>query len=236
MIGAGIFALNQYAERSTDAMMKRTESRPLPSGKLTPARALAFGVAFSVAAVAVAAVTINMLTALISVLVLVSYVGIYTPLKRVTSLHTIIGAVPGAAPPLIGWAAATGSLSIEAWILFAILFFWQFPHFLSIEMIYDQDYARAGIKVLPNARHGRILVGIQLIVSGLLLIAATVLPYVVGMDDRPVYLALAVALGLVFLATAVRSLYTMRKLHARHLLRASVIYLPVIFVLLFALR
>ena len=157
-------------------------------------------------------------------------------MARRAKFHTVIGAFPGAAPPLIGWATATGNLDADAWILFAILFFWQFPHFLAIEIIYAEDYQRAGIEVLPNARHAWPKVSLHILGALLLLIAATVLPFLSGLTESIVYLAGALVFGVIFLAAGIRVVVTRRKLHARHLLRASVLYLPLLFALLFALR
>ena len=149
LVSGGASALNQWMERDADALMARTASRPLPSGRLSPADALAFGLSISVVGLALLAGAVNGLTALLAAVTLATYVLAYTPLKRVTSLCTLVGAVPGAIPPMMGWAAARGTLSREAWALFAVLFLWQLPHFLSIAWIYREDYARAGFPMLP---------------------------------------------------------------------------------------
>src|SRR5262245_61827833 len=149
LLSSGIATLNQYLERDLDRLMKRTAHRPLPAGKLAQREALVFGIVLSAAATAYLALLINPLSAVLGVATLASYLFIYTPLKTRTTLSTALGAFPGAMPPFIGWVAARGSVSVEAWVLFAILFLWQFPHFLAIACLYRDDYARAGIRMLP---------------------------------------------------------------------------------------
>src|SRR6266498_403743 len=149
LLSSGLGTLNQYIERDLDRLMRRTETRPLPSGKLQPRQALIFGITLSVIATLYLALFVNPLSAALGVLTLAGYLFAYTPLKTRTTLSTVIGAFPGAMPPFIGWVAANGQITIEAWILFAILFLWQFPHFLAIAWMYRDDYARAGIKMLP---------------------------------------------------------------------------------------
>ncbi len=149
LVACGTAALNQYVERKMDAVMRRTASRPLPSGLLQPREVVIFGVGTIVAGAAWLAFLVNGLAALVALATSVLYLGLYTPLKTRTTLSTAVGAIPGALPPLIGWAAARGSLSLGGWVLFAILFFWQFPHFMAIGWMYREDYARAGIRMLP---------------------------------------------------------------------------------------
>src|ERR671919_2068944 len=149
LLSSGIAALNQYAERDLDGLMHRTANRPLPSGKLAPWEALAFGAGITIAAEIYLLVLVNPLSALLGLTVIAGYLFAYTPLKTRTTLSTLVGAFPGAVPPLIGWTAARGSISLEGWILFAILFLWQFPHFLAIAWMYREDYSRAGILMLP---------------------------------------------------------------------------------------
>ena len=149
LVAGGTAALNQYVEREMDAVMRRTAGRPLPSGTLQPRDAVIFGVSTIVAGGLWLALAVNGLSALVALATSVLYLGLYTPLKTRTPLATAVGAIPGALPPLIGWAAARGSLSLGGWVLFAILFFWQFPHFMAIAWMYREDYARAGIKMLP---------------------------------------------------------------------------------------
>lgn len=232
-LAAGIFALNQYLERETDALMRRTRDRPLPSGRLRPAEALVFGLGMTVFSVLYADLAVNILMALLAFLVAVGYLAVYTPLKARTHFHTALGALPGAAPPLMGWAAAVGHLDANAWILFGILFFWQFPHFLSIEMIYRDDYARAGIKVLPVVDHSGRLTAFQVVASLLLLLVVSLLPALTGLGG-PIYLAGAAILGVLFLAAGIRAVVTRAGLHARYLLRSSIIYLPFLYALLLA--
>jgi protoheme IX farnesyltransferase len=149
LVAGGASALNQVAERRTDALMRRTRTRPLPDGRLQSVEASLFALALAVAGLLVLALGANLLAAMVALTTLVTYVAVYTPLKPRTSLATVVGAVPGALPPMIGWAGATGELSREAWILFAIVFLWQMPHFLAIAWLYREDYARAGLKMLP---------------------------------------------------------------------------------------
>ncbi len=149
LLAFGVFALNHYGERDTDGMMRRTDRRPLPGKRLTPREVLSFGASLTAAAVILTGATLGWVAGAVALFTFVSYVLVYTPLKRRTAFHTALGALSGATPPLLGWAGATGTVDLNAWILFGILFFWQFPHFLAIEMMYRDDYAAAGIKVLP---------------------------------------------------------------------------------------
>ena len=149
LLSSGIATLNQYAERDLDGLMRRTANRPLPAGRLAPWEALAFGAGITIAAEAYLLIVVNPLTAVLGLTVIAGYVFAYTPLKTRTSLSTLVGAFPGAVPPLIGWSAARGTISLEGWVLFAILFLWQFPHFLAIAWMYREDYSRAGILMLP---------------------------------------------------------------------------------------
>ncbi|WP_254053517.1 heme o synthase [Singulisphaera sp. GP187] len=146
MVASGASAWNQYLERRRDVLMRRTAGRPLPSGRLAPREAALFGALIAFAGVAILVVATNLIAAGVALLTFVLYVCVYTPLKPVTTLNTAVGAIPGALPPVIGWAAATGRLGIEAWALFLIVFLWQFPHFLAIAWIYREDYARGGIR------------------------------------------------------------------------------------------
>lgn len=230
-LAAGIFALNHFMERDSDALMLRTRSRPLPSGRLRPAEALVFGLVLTTFSILFAGVEVNLLMALLSFLVAFGYLAVYTPLKARTPFHTALGALPGAAPPLLGWAAAVGALDADAWILFGILFFWQFPHFLSIEMMYRDDYARAGIKVLPVVDKTGRLTAFQVVVSLTLLLGLSILPVTTGRGG-PIYLAGAVILGAGFLAAGILAVTTRKKIHERYLLRASIIYLPALLGLL----
>ncbi|MEW6213166.1 MAG: heme o synthase, partial [Acidobacteriota bacterium] len=231
LLSSGISTLNQYIERDLDSLMLRTRARPLPAGRLAPAEAFAFGLALSVIAIAYLAVTTNTLAALLGVLTFASYLLIYTPMKTRTTLSTSIGALPGAMPPLMGWVAARGRLGLEGWILFAILFLWQFPHFLAIAWMYRDDYARAGIRMLPVVeKEGRVTAQ-QILIYTLMLVPASLLPVAVGLAGR-VYLAGALALGIVFLYFSVRAALVRTVLEARRLLLASVLYLPALFALM----
>ncbi len=229
LLGAGIFALNQFQERRADSLMRRTAARPLPSGKVAPLVALVVGAVTTFAACAYFLLLFGVAAASVAVSTFVSYVLVYTPLKTRTALHTTLGAISGAMPPLLGWAAARGGLAPGAWALFALLFFWQFPHFLAIDTIYSDDYARAGIKLLPavDARGGRATAGL-INVTLVLLVGASVLPRVLGFAGD-VYLGTASLLGAAFLTTGILLARRRTKKSARLLLRASVLYLPVLF-------
>ncbi len=231
LLSSGIATLNQYLERGLDKLMRRTESRPLPSGRLRPVEALAFGITLSAVATVYLAVFINLLTAFLGVVTFASYLFLYTPLKTRTTLSTVLGAFPGAMPPLIGWVAATGALSVEAWILFMILFLWQFPHFLAIAWMYRDDYARAGIKMLPVVEpEGRVTCQ-QIITYTVMLLPVSLLPVMVHLAGT-VYLIGAIVLGLAFLYFSARMAIVRSKWQARRLLQASVLYLPMLFALM----
>ena len=228
LIASGTAALNQWFERDADRQMKRTARRPLPAGKLTSGRALAFGVALSVAGFVELWVGTNPLAALIGLFTLASYLFLYTPLKSRTWWSTTIGAIPGAMPPIIGYAAAAGSLTVEAWVLFAILFLWQFPHFYSIAWMYKEDYARAGIRMLPVVEPDCRSTARQIVLYGVALIPVSLVPSLLGMSGR-LYLAGALALGLWFLYSGVRVAVERTMARARHVLLTSVYYLPLIY-------
>lgn len=231
LLSSGIATLNQYMERDLDALMRRTATRPLPSGKLLPWEALAFGAGLTVFAEIYLVTLVNPLVALLGLAVIAGYLFAYTPLKTRTSLSTMVGAFPGAVPPLIGWAAARGSIGIEAWVLFAILFLWQFPHFLAIAWMYREDYGRAGILMLPVVEPDGRVTGQQIVVYTVLLLPVSLLPTVLGISGRA-YLYGAIVLGLLFLYSGVRAAFTKSRQEARRLLLASVIYLPLLFILM----
>jgi heme o synthase len=231
LLSSGISALNQYLERNLDGLMRRTQERPLPSGKLLPMEAAIFGISLSVIATAYLVLLINPLSALLGIVTLASYLFVYTPLKPKTSLSTVLGAFPGAMPPFIGWVAARGEITIDAWILFAILFLWQFPHFLAIARMYRDDYARAGIKMLPVVEPDGRVTGQQIISYTLLLVPVSLLPAVTGLAGS-VYLIGAAILGLGFLYFSVRAALVRTSWQARRLLLASVLYLPALFALM----
>ncbi len=231
LLSSGIATINQYMERDLDALMRRTANRPLPSGKLVPNEALMFGVSLIVLAEVYLAVLVNPLTALLGLTVIAGYLFGYTPLKTRTTLSTMVGAFPGAVPPLIGWAAARGTIGLEAWVLFAILFLWQFPHFLAIAWMYREDYTRAGILMLPVVEPDGRVTAQQIVVYTILLLPVSLLPTVLGVSGK-VYLYGAIVLGLLFLYSSVRAAFSKSRQEARRLLLASVIYLPLLFILM----
>jgi protoheme IX farnesyltransferase len=228
LTAASASVLNQLVERGYDALMPRTRNRPLPGGRVTPAEALAFGVVLGVAGVAYLLLAVNLLTALLGAITLASYVWVYTPLKRVTSLNTVIGAVPGAIPPMMGWAAATGALGPEAIALFAIMFLWQMPHFLAIAILYERDYAAGGFKMLPVIDPGLRLTSRMIVLYGAALIPVSLTPVGVAMAGS-VYLAGAVLMGLAFFSYCVSCAVSKERIDARKLFFASIIYLPLLF-------
>src|SRR6476646_10654458 len=217
LLSSGIATINQYMERDLDALMRRTANRPLPSGKLLPWEALAFGTGLIVLAELYLAVLVNPLTAVLGLTVIAGYLFGYTPLKTRTSLSTMVGAFPGAVPPLIGWAAARGTVSIEAGVLFAILFLWQFPHFLAIAWMYREDYGRAGICMLPVVEPDGRVTGQQIIAYTTMLLPVSLLPTVLGVSGK-IYFVSASILGLLFLASGIRTALTKTNKAARELL------------------
>ena len=231
LLSSGIATLNQYMERDLDALMRRTADRPLPSGKLLPWEALVFGAGLTILAQVYLAVLVNPLTASLGLTVIAGYLFAYTPLKTKTSLSTMVGAFPGAVPPLIGWTAARGELSLEAWVLFAILFLWQFPHFLAIAWMYREDYSRAGILMLPVVEPDGRITGQQIVIYTLMLLPVSLLPTALGISGQ-VYFFGAIILGLLFLYSSVRAAFSHSRQEARRLLLASVIYLPLLFILM----
>ncbi len=228
LIASGTAALNQWYERDADLLMRRTSARPLPSGKMTALNALRFGIALAVVGFAELALGVNILAAMLGAFTLGSYLFIYTPLKQRSHLSTVIGALPGAMPPLMGYAASHGSLTPEAWTLFAILFIWQFPHFLAIAWMYREDYARAGILMLPVVEPDGMSTGRQIILYASTLIPVSLFPVLLGMSGR-VYLVGALILGGWFLYTGVRVAFDRTNVRARRVLLASIIYLPMIY-------
>lgn len=227
LLASGAAALNQLLERDFDAKMRRTEQRPLPSGRMQPQTVLILGGAFSSLGLVYLALTVNLLTSVLGAITLVSYVCIYTPLKRVTSLNTVVGAIPGALPPLMGWTAARGEISIEGWALFAILFFWQLPHFLAIGWLYRDDYARAGFAMLPVLDADGVRTGRSAVSHTLGLLPVSLFPFVFHLAGLA-YLFGALALGSAFLWFAIRFAKQMTPLTARQLFLASIIYLPLL--------
>jgi heme o synthase len=231
LVAGGASAWNMILERDRDALMKRTAGRPLPSGKLSLAEAVAFGSGLAVVGVAILYLGVNGLSAAVAAATFVLYVGFYTPLKSVTSLNTAIGAIPGALPPVIGWAASSGRLGVEPWAMFLIVFLWQFPHFLAIAWIYREDYARGGHKMLPNVDPDGSITGRQAMWHALQLVPAGLIPSLIGLGGK-LYFAGALLLGLFYFYHAVRFWLDVNDRTARRLLRASFLYLPLVLLLL----
>jgi len=226
LVASGTATLNQWTEREWDAQMRRTASRPLPSGRVSAWEACVFGVLLSVAGGIYLAVAVNMLAAWLAVSTLVSYLLVYTPLKRKTPLCTALGALPGAAPVLIGWAGASASLNRHAWFLFAILFLWQFPHFLAIALMYREDYARAGYRMLPSFDRDSRFTRAEIIGFTLILVLVTMLPFA----DRqvPLYRVGMLLAGAFLLFHVGKLAVSDSRALARKVVHATVLYLPVI--------
>jgi protoheme IX farnesyltransferase len=227
----GSAALNNYLEREVDAKMERTRQRALPAGVIQPSNALAYGISLVLLGLFTLVWVVNLLTGFLVLLAAFLYVLVYTPMKRLTCLNTTFGAIPGAIPPMCGWAAATGRLDPGAWVLFLILFTWQHPHFFAIAWMFKDDYRNAGFKVLPVVEPTGVSTFRQTILFSALLLGVSVLPTVIGMTGR-VYCVGALVMGLALLVVGV--LFTRSKsfLDARRLLKASVIYLPLLLLLI----
>ena len=231
LVAGGTGTLNQVWERQVDSLMRRTARRPLPSGRLSTATALVYGLGLSLAGTLHLWLLVNPLASLLAVLTLVTYLLLYTPLKSRTPLCTMVGALPGAMPPLIGWAAARGTLDAGAWVLYGILFLWQFPHFLAIAWIYREDYARGGIKMQPVVDPSGRSTFQQIVWTSALLLPLSLLPGLLGMSGK-LYLWGAAPLGVAFLGFGIWSARERTVRYARYLLHASVLYLPAIYALL----
>ena len=231
LVASGTGTLNQYIERVFDAQMRRTARRPLASGRIESSHALWFGISLSVTGTAYLALAVNVLTSLLALGTLLTYLFFYTPLKRKTPLCTLIGAFPGAVPPLIGWAAARGQLDPEAWVLYAMVFLWQFPHFMAIAWMYREDYARAGYLVLPLDERRDCFVIWQSAGVSLFLIALTLVPTVIG-ESGLVYSVGVLILGAFFFFCSARFASRRSNVAARRLLAASIVYLPAVFILM----
>ncbi len=231
LVASGAATLNQLIEVRFDGQMRRTARRPLVSRKIGKSHALCFGISLSVIGAIYLAVTTNALASLLSAFTLLAYLFLYTPLKRKTPLCTLIGALPGAMPPLIGWAAACGRLDGDAWLLFAVVFLWQFPHFMAIAWTYREDYARAGYLVLPAGKSKDHFVAWQTLLPSLALLGVVLVPAIRG-ESGIIYFAGAVLLGSAFLCYSARFAFRMSTASARQLLFASILYLPVLFALL----
>ena len=230
LVASGTGTLNQYIERRYDANMRRTARRPLPAGRLAPLPACWFGILLSLGGGLYLALAVNRLASFLALLTLVSYLALYTPLKRKTPFCTVIGAFPGAMPPLIGWAGARGSLSAEAWVLYAILFLWQFPHFLAIAWMYREDYHRAGYQMLPlGDRQGKSMAW-QVVLFSLALLPVSLVPSFLGLEGVAYFVGTLV-LGLGFLFYGTRLALDRSNSLARRVVLASVVYLPLVYVL-----
>jgi protoheme IX farnesyltransferase len=228
LVAAGTAALNQYFERDMDALMRRTAARPLPVGLLQPREALLFGVATIVLGSVWLAFAVNALAAFLALSTTVLYLGLYTPLKTRTTFATAVGAIPGALPPLIGWAAAThGTLSLGAWLLFAILFFWQFPHFFAIAWMYREDYARAGIRMLPVIDRSGDATFRQIVAMSAILVPVSLLPSVIGMAGLRYFFG-ALVLGMILLQVSLWASRERTNIRAKWLMHATVAHIPLL--------
>jgi heme o synthase len=231
LIASGTATLNQWYERDADALMKRTSQRPIPAGKVPARNALLFGVALLIAGELQLGLGVNGLTAWLGLFTVASYLLLYTPMKQKTWWSTTVGAFPGAMPPLIGFAAARGHLTVEAWILFGIIFLWQFPHFYAIAWMYREDYAKADIRMLPVVEPDGASTSRQILAFALLLIPVSLAPGFLQMTGHW-YLAAALVLGGLFLKSAARLSRERTAVNARGVLKASVLYLPLIYLAL----
>jgi heme o synthase len=231
LVAAGASALNQLLEREYDSKMRRTQTRPLPSGRLQPNTVLIIGSACAALGIVYLGVAVNLITAVLGACSLVSYVFIYTPLKRVTWLNTAVGAIPGGLPPLMGWTAARGELSGEGWALFAILAFWQLPHFLAIAWIYRDEYAKAGFQMLPVIDPQGHRTGRQAVSHTLGLLPVSLCPFIFKLTGT-IYLAGALILGLTFIWFALQFARQLTILRARQLFYVSILYLPLLLALM----
>lgn len=231
LAAGGTLALNQFLERDVDAKMERTRLRPLPDGRLQPAEALIFGAVIAAAGILYLAVTVNPLSAGVTAAIAFSYLALYTPLKRRTPLCSVVGAVPGALPPVTGWVAAHGGFGVEAWILFAILFLWQLPHSLAIARLYRDDYARAGIQLLPIVEPDGKSTARQIVTNCLALVVVGLLPTLIGLAG-PVYFFAALVFGMAFLGYGISFALSRTVPSARQLLLASLLYLPAVLIVM----
>jgi protoheme IX farnesyltransferase len=231
LVAGGASALNQAWERTTDARMRRTRMRPLPNGRMQPREAVAFGALLSIAGLIELAVFVNLLSSAMALLSLASYLLFYTPLKTRTSLSTIVGAVPGALPAVIGWTAATNTMSVEGWVLFAIVFMWQMPHFLAIAWLYRHEYAAAGIKLLPVVEPDGRSTGRQAVLYTAALIPISLAPALVDLASA-YYMMIALALGAVLMVLSLEFAFTRTEDAARRLFYGSILYLPLLWAFL----
>ncbi len=231
LASGGTLALNQYIERQEDALMPRTQSRPLPGGRLQPLSALWFGLFVTLAGLLYLGLRVNVLASLVTAAITGSYLFWYTPLKRKTSLCSVVGALPGALPPVTGWVAARGTFDSEVWVLFAILFLWQLPHSLAIAWLYREEYARAGFRLLPVLYPDGRSTGRQIVLNCLALLAVGLLPTLIGMTG-PVYFVAMLILGLGFLGFGLDLARARTVEAARRLVLVSLVYLPLTFLVM----
>jgi len=231
LLAFGVATLNQVWERKSDAMMERTANRPLPTQKVSFVEALVFGISLCVVAEIYLAFLVNGLTAVLGLIVFVGYVLLYTPLKKYTSASTAIGALPGAMPPLMGWTSSANEITLGAWILFSIIFLWQFPHFLAIAWMYKEQYAKAGIKMLPVVEPEGKITARQIVIFTILLLPVSIAPFFIGLAGL-VYLVGASLLWIWFLMASIKTARIKSVEQARKLLLVSVIYLPLLFALM----
>jgi len=227
MTAAAASVLNQHIERKHDALMPRTRNRPLPAGRIAPTDALLIGIILALTGTIYLALAVNLLTAALGAFTLLSYIFLYTPLKRVTSFNTVIGAIPGAIPPVMGFTAVDGALSPQAISLFGILFLWQMPHFLAIAILYRNDYAAGGFKMLPVIDKDLSVTSRQILLYSLALVPVTILPVALGMAGAA-YFCTATLLGLAFFTFGINVAATKSREDAKRLFIASIIYLPIL--------
>jgi heme o synthase len=235
LVAGGASAFNQVIERRLDGLMRRTRTRPLPGGRLQPAESLVFATLTSLSGLGLLAMGANLLSAGVALATLLTYAVVYTPMKRRSSFATVVGAIPGALPPVIGWTAVRGSLSSEAWLLFGIVFLWQLPHFLAIAWIYREDYARAGFPMLPVIEPDGRSTARQAVAYAAALLPLSLAPTVIGLTGTTYFFG-ALALTLLFLALAVQFARTRSIPDARRLFFGSIIYLPLLWMLMIAGR
>lgn len=231
LVVGGANTMNEWMERAEDALMRRTQHRPLPARRLAPQAAVRFGAVISVAGILVLGLCVNLLSAGIALISWMSYVLAYTPLKPRTSLCTLVGAIPGALPPVIGWTAARHALGVGAWALFAILYVWQLPHFLALAVLYRDDYARAGFRMLPLMESDGWMTARQIVLYGVVLLPASLVPTMAGLTGAAYFYG-ALLLSLVLFIVAARAAWIRSLPSARQLFRASVLYLPLLLGLL----
>lgn len=233
LLAFGVAALNQVWEQNLDRLMTRTSTRPLPTGRVTRTEALVFGISLCVTAEIYLLAMVNALTAFLGLIVIVGYVLVYTPLKTRTSASTAIGALPGALPPLMGWTAAVNEISLTGWALFAMQFLWQFPHFMAIAWMYRAEYAKAGILMLPVVEPSGRLTARQIVMFSIMLLPVSVAPFFFGVSGY-IFLGGAIILGLWMLWTSIQTARSKTDEMAKRLLLVSVLYLPLLFVLMVA--